>query len=247
MLKKLYILLGIMILTGSATFASGASTILLEANIALVDGKPLEGEHRVVARLYSDDTVQDWEEIHKSVDFTNGLAAIELGSISELLSDTLDISTPNLKLVIEGEEISIPLYSSFFTMKAQSANHVKWSNIEGKESPTLSTLIFTENDLEDQLGTVAINWQTASKQKIRLTGDVTTLTFTAPEGSGHVMLIVKQDDSGSHSISWPDVVKWPSGIAPSLTTEGGSIDVISLYYDGEDYLGNASYDFRSED
>lgn len=245
MIKRLYTLLGILCITSAAAFAAGANTILLEANIALVDGKPLEGEHRVVARLYSDDEKQDWEEIHKSVDFTSGLAAIELGSLETLDPELLEISTPNLVLVIEGEEITIPLYSSFFTMKAQSANHVKWSNIEGKETPSLSTLRFSLNDLGDtpESATVAVNWQSASKQKVRLT-DNTTLTFTAPDGTGHVMLIVKQDATGGHTVTWPAAVKWPGGIAPTLTSAANAIDVFTLYYDGEDYLGNASYDFR---
>jgi hypothetical protein len=245
MIKRLYTLLGIVCLTGTAAFASGASTILLEANIALVDGKPLEGEHRVVARLYSDETQQDWEEVHKSVDFTSGLAAIELGSLETLDPDMLDIATPNLVLVIEGEEITIPLYSSFFTMKAQSANHVKWSNIEGKETPSLSTLRFSLNDLGEtpESASIAVNWQTASKQKVRLTDD-TTLSFTAPDGTGHVMLIVKQDATGGHTVTWPAAVKWPGGIAPTLTSAANAIDVFTLYYDGEVYLGNASFDFR---
>jgi len=238
--------------------AANKNVILLEANVSLIDGKPLEGSHRVLARLYSDETEQSWQEIHKEVQFTNGMASIELGTVTSINITDVDISTPNLHLFIEGDEISIPLYSSFYSLKSLTTDHVAWSKIEGSPitiiagipnavEMKISTLnvgvIYYDQKSYTFSGSKTVNWKQASKQKIALTGN-TALSFTEPYGPGHQMLIIKQDAAGSRTVTWPSSVKWPSGIAPELSTEPYAIDVISLYYDGEYYLGSCMLDFK---
>jgi len=41
-------------------------------------------------------------------------------------------------------------------------------------------------------------------------------------------LYIIQDGAGSRTIIWPASVKWPGGIAPTLSTAGGKIDLIVL-------------------
>lgn len=240
------------------SYGANKNIIVLEANISLMNGKPLEGTHRVLTRLYSGSTEQNWQEIHKEVVFTNGIASIELGSITPIGIDDIDIATPNLHLFIEGDEIEIPLYSSFYSLKARSADHVAWDNIEHApitvieglptvEKMSVATLntsvIYYNQKTLSASGTQSINWKSAAKQKITLTGN-TTLSFVQPYGPGHYMLILKQDSTGSRVITWPSSVKWPSGIAPELSSGANAIDVVSFYYDGESYLGSVMFDFK---
>lgn len=88
-----------------------------------------------------------------------------------------------------------------------------------------------------------IDWTAGNKQKSTLTGNC-TFTFS-PEPSGPCNLVLKlvQDATGSRTVTWPADVKWPGGTAPTLTTAANSIDIVSFYYDGTDFYGQASLAF----
>ena len=58
-----------------------------------------------------------------------------------------------------------------------------------------------------------------------------------------IMIIITQDGTGSRTGSFTSV-KFPGG-APTLSTGGGDIDVISVFYDGTNYLGNIAQDFTA--
>jgi hypothetical protein len=80
------------------------------------------------------------------------------------------------------------------------------------------------------------------KQKVTLTANC-TFTFTAPNGPANFMLKLVQGGAGSFTVTWPATVKWPSGVAPVLTTTVGGIDFIAIYYDGTNYYSTFSLAF----
>jgi len=86
-----------------------------------------------------------------------------------------------------------------------------------------------------------VDWNIATYAKITLTADV-TLTFTDPAQPAHLTLEVVQDDTGGHTLTLP-TIKWAGGIAPTLSTAANNISVISLFWDGSQYLGMASDSF----
>jgi len=91
-----------------------------------------------------------------------------------------------------------------------------------------------------------IDWGIANKQKLTLTGNV-TLTFSPPSGPCNLVLKLVQDATGSRSVTWPagvNGVKWAAGTTPILTTTANAIDIVSFYYDGTNYYGQASLDFK---
>lgn len=65
-------------------------------------------------------------------------------------------------------------------------------------------------------------------------------TFAAPTnmvaGKAYA-LIVKQDATGSRTITWNSVFKWPSATPPTLSTGANAIDVFSFLYDGTNLYG----------
>ena len=87
-----------------------------------------------------------------------------------------------------------------------------------------------------------IDWTAGNKQKSTLTGNC-TFTFTAPSGVCNLILKVVQDGTGSRTVTWPSSVKWVSGTAPTLSTSANAIDIVSFYYDGTNYFGQASTSF----
>lgn len=99
-----------------------------------------------------------------------------------------------------------------------------------------------ETDNGNSGASATIDWQAGNKQKLTLTANC-TLTFTAPRGAATVILRLLQDSTGSRTVSWPASVKWPGGAAPTLSTAAGAIDIVSFYFDGTSYYGQAALAF----
>jgi hypothetical protein len=58
-----------------------------------------------------------------------------------------------------------------------------------------------------------------------------TFTISNPPASGKlgsITLFLKQDATGSRTVTWPASVIWPGGTAPTLTTTASHVDVIVL-------------------
>ena len=54
---------------------------------------------------------------------------------------------------------------------------------------------------------------------------------------GTYILVVKQDGSGSRTLTWGGVYKWPAGVAPTLTTNANATDIMTFYSDGTSMYG----------
>ena len=61
---------------------------------------------------------------------------------------------------------------------------------------------------------------------------------------GTYILHVYQDGSGSRTLSWGSIFKWPAGVAPVLTTTAGRHDVFSFVSDGTNLYGSYLPDVR---
>jgi len=102
-----------------------------------------------------------------------------------------------------------------------------------------------EYDNGSQSSNYTLDWNNGNKQKITLTGSF-TLTFTDPAGPCNLILKVIQDATGSRIITWDagNNNKWAGGVAPVISTGGNDVDIIAFYFDGTNYYGLASLDFR---
>ena len=54
---------------------------------------------------------------------------------------------------------------------------------------------------------------------------------------GTYILVVKQDGSGSRTLTWSGAYKWPAGVAPTLTTNANATDIMTFYSDGTNMYG----------
>ena len=89
--------------------------------------------------------------------------------------------------------------------------------------------------------TIAVNWNNGNVQAVTLGGN-RTFTFSNPISGGRYLIVLKQDGTGSRTVTWP-TIKWQGGTAPTLTTTAGKVDLITLIWDGTDYFGVASTNF----
>ena len=79
-------------------------------------------------------------------------------------------------------------------------------------------------------GTVGIDLNNGNVHSITLTGNA-TLTFDNPVATGDsssFTLIVKQDGTGSRTITFPGSVAWAAATAPTLTTTANRFDVLAF-------------------
>ncbi len=89
--------------------------------------------------------------------------------------------------------------------------------------------------------TIAVDWSKGDVQAVTLGGN-RTLTFSKGQKGGKYILILKQDETGSRTVTWPLSVRWPGGPPQTggqpggvLTTTAGKKDYITFSYDGVTY------------
>lgn len=93
-----------------------------------------------------------------------------------------------------------------------------------------------ELDNGDVDGAVEIDFTLAQKQRMRLTGDITDLTFEFPEGtaSGFILLI-EQDGTGGHGITFGSGQAWAAGDV-SLASAADALTLWSIHWTGSDAI-----------
>jgi hypothetical protein len=72
-------------------------------------------------------------------------------------------------------------------------------------------------------------------QIITLTGNATITMPTATSGKSF-LLMLKQDGTGSRTVTW-STVKWPGGTAPTITSTASKQDIFSFFADGTNWYG----------
>lgn len=91
-------------------------------------------------------------------------------------------------------------------------------------SESVSTPSITSN-------TLTLDLQSSSVFKVSLDANITTLTLqnspASASGTGSFILILTADGS-ARTINWPASFKWAGGIAPTLTSTNGKIDVFAF-------------------
>jgi hypothetical protein len=83
---------------------------------------------------------------------------------------------------------------------------------------------------------------TATINQVTLTA-ACTLTFPAAAAGKSFVVALKQDATGSRTVTWPtsSTLLWPAGAAPTLTTATGKTDLFSFVCtDGTHWLGIAA-------
>lgn len=129
---------------------------------------------------------------------------------------------------VYGANISGGVFDSSSVL-TQSANATFTKNI-GYTIPSTLTTAGT---------TITVNWSSGVFQVIDLqgaTGDV-TLTLSNPLGGANYRLKVIQG-STARNLIWPAAVKWPAGLAPTISVTNDAIDMIYLDWDGTNYLAS---------
>ena len=90
-----------------------------------------------------------------------------------------------------------------------------------------------------------IDWNLAANQVgiVTLGGNRTLNAPTNQAAGATYIIIIKQDGTGSRTLTWNSAYKFPGGTDPTLTTAANAIDVVSFVSDGTNMLGVAALNF----
>lgn len=92
-------------------------------------------------------------------------------------------------------------------------------------------------------GTVTPDLQNGNVQTITATGNFTLALPTSVAAGGSMTIIITQDGTGSRTCTFNASYKFAGG-AKTLSTGAGDIDIVSIFYDGTNYLASLSTDFN---
>jgi len=85
-----------------------------------------------------------------------------------------------------------------------------------------------------------IEWDLRLAQTTTVTLSQDNMIFEAPtnmKDGGTYVMFLKQDATGSRTVTWNSVFKWPDGTAPTLSTTANAIDIITFVSDGASMFG----------
>jgi hypothetical protein len=79
---------------------------------------------------------------------------------------------------------------------------------------------------------------------ITLTGNC-TLTLPTPQPGSYITLVLRQDSTGSRTVTWPStIMQWIAQTAPTLSTAANAIDVVTIFStDGVNWLSSYGLNF----
>ena len=85
--------------------------------------------------------------------------------------------------------------------------------------------------------TIAVDWNNGNTQSVTLGGN-RTFTFANGQDGAFYTLILRQDATGSRTVTWPASCRFPYGYTPRLTITANKTDYIGFVYNA----ATATYD-----
>jgi hypothetical protein len=82
---------------------------------------------------------------------------------------------------------------------------------------------------------ITVSLTNGTVQQLTLTGNATITMPTAVAGKSFIIML-KQDGTGSRSVTWSTVV-WPAATAPTITGTASKQDIYSFFSDGTNWYG----------
>ena len=92
--------------------------------------------------------------------------------------------------------------------------------------------------------TIATNDSQGNVFTVTLGGNRTLGAPTNLGSGGTYLWIVTQDGTGSRTLAYNSIFKFPGGTAPALTTAANAVDVLTCVYNGSVLLCNLMKDLK---
>jgi len=181
---------------------------------------------------------------------TNKFEGYQAGAWVDLAAGTIDHGS--LGGLGDDDHIQYPLLAGRSTgqtiiggtasgddLKLQSTSHATKGDVEVIDAFKIDKQAYYDEEVANTSsgGAVTINWTNGNKQKLTLSENITSITFTAPSGPCNLVLRIIQDSTVRTVTGWPAAAKWPSNAIPVITAVASKVDVLTFYFDGTSYYG----------
>jgi hypothetical protein len=151
-------------------------------------------------------------------------------------TDLVPVATPSVATAFKATFAQIATYIA----SALSINIGTTATALNRASATqvLTGIVPVENVITkgSVSGSQAVDWDTGTICTITMTG-ATTFTDSNASAGQTMVYYLKQDATGSKTVTWPTTTWLEGGTAPTLTTTANKTDVIVRYFDGTVYWG----------
>jgi hypothetical protein len=190
----------------------------------------------------SPSTLADWKEIVTPTDGIVSVAGLTTATIStSALLTALGLNTgdtPQFAGINVGNASDTTITRSSAGVLAVEGAIILTQTSPVANSPTLNNAITVESSANNSSTNFAIDLANGTLQVITLTGNwVPNTGWPAAAAGQFFRLIVKQDGTGSRTITWPSSVKWPSNTAPTITATASKADIFDFSSDGTNWFG----------
>ena len=156
-------------------------------------------------------------------DTDNGTNTVTLSAASSIAT-SFELKLPNA----DGTSGQAIVTDGTGNLSFSSTGDVTLSGTQTLTNKTIEAGTFT-NGYTEEVATAntstayTIDLANGSVQILTLTGNCTFTFPTATAGKSFILLL-KQDGTGSRTVTWPAAVKWPGGTAPTITSTASKAD-----------------------
>lgn len=140
-------------------------------------------------------------------------------------------------ILLNGEGIDISRYvDGYYSVGSNgSSNSQMSSGIYSGDLSIIGTLsaynIHTTGSLLTVYSdgtTITVKWSNSNLHSFILGGNRTIAWLNNIVDGQEILVEISQDGTGSRTVTWPSTVKWPSGVAPTLSTGANKTDIFAF-------------------
>ena len=178
-------------------------------------------------------------KLNAAIEKTEGTSAITTIDVDGGAIDGVTLGTNSA--VTEAQVDNININGNAITSTDTNGNVTITPNGTGKTATTNLTYNEVQYASLGTTGTLTPDPANGSVQKITLTGNITINALGGTPAAGDsVTLVIVQPAAGNYALT--STMKFAGG-TKTLSTTSNYIDVLTIYYDGTNYLANLATNF----
>ena len=171
----------------------------------------------------------------------NVIVKASIGTV-KIQSDTIEVGNNNAVNITNNNSITLTTSANNGDIKfACNGTGTVFFQDETLRAMVLKDYAETVYTAGSTTGTITPNVENGNVQIITLTGNITWNAFSSPATGQSMTMIIKQPASGG-PYTLTSTMKFAGG-SKTLSTAANAIDIVSVFYDGTDYLASLAKGF----